>query len=155
MAKRLLEGIGRGELIEDKRFRTNTDRVAHAEELDAIVGAWVGARTLEDNLRRFADMEVTAAPVYDASQVIEDEHVKARDIIVEVPDAGMGAFPMPGITPRLSRTPGAIRRAAPFLGEHTAEVLGGIGLGAQDLARLAAAGVVDAPAAAAAADGAQ
>ncbi|MDP6603592.1 MAG: CoA transferase [Rhodospirillales bacterium] len=145
MAKRLLEGIGRGELIEDKRFRTNTDRVAHAEELDAIVGAWIGARTLEDNLGRFADMEVTAAPVYDASQVLDDEHVKARDIIVEVPDADMGAFPMPGVAPRLSRTPGAIRRAAPLLGEHTAEILGAIGLGGQDLSRLQAAGVIDTP----------
>jgi crotonobetainyl-CoA:carnitine CoA-transferase CaiB-like acyl-CoA transferase len=146
MAKRLLEGIGRGELIADKRFCTNTDRVAHAEELDAIIGAWVGARTLADNLSRFADMEVTAAPVYDASQVIEDEHVKARGIIVEVPDADMGAFPMPGIAPRLSRTPGAIRRAAPRLGEHTAEVLGEIGLMGRDLAKLVASGVVDAPA---------
>ena len=146
MAKRLLEGIGRGELIEDKRFRTNTDRVAHAEELDAIIGAWIGARTLEDNLGRFADMDVTAAPVYDISQVLDDEHVKARDIIVEVADADMGAYPMPGIAPRLSRTPGAIRRAAPRLGEHTAEVLGEIGLGARELARMKEAGVVDAPA---------
>jgi crotonobetainyl-CoA:carnitine CoA-transferase CaiB-like acyl-CoA transferase len=71
-------------------------------------------------------------------QFLADPHVRARQIAVDLPDAEMGTIPMHAIIPRLSETPGAFRRPAPELGEHTAEVLGRIGVDAsvmEDLAR--------------------
>jgi crotonobetainyl-CoA:carnitine CoA-transferase CaiB-like acyl-CoA transferase len=56
-----------------------------------------------------------------------DHHVKGRDVLVEMEDDEMGAVPMHNVVPRLSGTPGAIRRPAPKLGEHEAEILGRLG----------------------------
>ena len=79
-----------------------------------------------------------AAPVYDIDQFMADPHVQARQIVVELPDKDMGTIPMHAVVPRLSASPGALRRPAPELGEHTAEVLGRLGVDAaaqQDLSR--------------------
>ncbi|MBU2286588.1 MAG: CoA transferase [Gammaproteobacteria bacterium] len=123
MTERLLRAIGRAELIDDPRFRTNADRLAHVEALDEVIGAFIGARTLEDNLRFFREREVTVGPVYDISQIVTDAHVVERGILVNVPDAHTGTLPMHAVIPRLSRTPGGLVRAAPRLGEHTLDVL--------------------------------
>ncbi|HEX7124528.1 MAG TPA: CoA transferase [Thermodesulfobacteriota bacterium] len=136
MTARLLRAIGRPELIDDPRFRTNADRLAHVDELDAIVGGFIGRRTLAENVEFFERAEVTIGPVYDVSQFVEDPHVRSREVLVELPDDEMGRLPMHNVVPRLSRTPGAIRRPAPRLGEHNAEVLGAVGLTVEDLRRL-------------------
>jgi crotonobetainyl-CoA:carnitine CoA-transferase CaiB-like acyl-CoA transferase len=78
----------------------------------------------------FEKNEITAAPVYSIDQFIEDPHVIARKIVVDMPDKEMGSIPMHAVVPRLSESPGAIRRPAPELGEHTAELLGRIGIDA-------------------------
>ena len=142
MTERLLRAIGRADLIDDPRFQTNADRLTHVEELDAIVGAKIAERTLAENLAFFEEAGVTAGPVYDVSQLLEDPHVRAREVITELPDPEMGGVPMHNVIPQLSATPGAIRRPAPGLGEHTAEVLGALGLDEAELARLSAEGVI-------------
>ena len=76
------------------------------------------------------------------AQIADDPHVKAREMIAAYPDAEMGTVPMHCVVPRLSATPGSIRRPAPALGEHNAEILGALGLDARELARLAAAGII-------------
>jgi len=76
----------------------------------------------------FERTEVTAAPVYDIDHFMADPHVLSRAILVDVPDAEIGRLPMHNVTPRLSATPGRLRRAAGALGEHTAEILRGLGL---------------------------
>lgn len=86
---------------------------------------------------------MTAGPVYNIAQLVEDPHVQARQILVEVPDAEMGTVPMHNVVPRLLGTPGAIRRPAPALGEHTAEVLTTIGVQASELESLVREGVVE------------
>ena len=135
MAERLFRAIGRPDMIDDPRFRTNTDRVRNPDACEAPVAAFIAARTLEENLRIFEEAEVTAAPVYEIDQFIEDPHVQARGIVVEAPDAEAGTVLMHNIIPRLSETPGRLRRPAPAIGEHTREILAAIGC---DEARIAA-----------------
>jgi len=142
MTERLFRVIGRADLIDNPRYRTNADRVKHAAELDAIIGAFIGGMTLAENLEFFDRAEVTVGPIYDIAQIVEDPHVKAREMVVAYPDEEMGAVPMHCVVPRLSATPGAIRRPAPALGEHNREILGALGLGEEELAGLAAAGII-------------
>jgi len=142
MSERLFRAIGREDMISDPRFRTNSDRVRHAEECEAPIVAFIAARTLEENMAAFAKAEVTAAPVYDIDQFLADPHVTEREIVVDVPDAQLGRVTMHNIIPRLSDTPGRLRTPAPELGEHTAEILGQFGLDRATLERLAAEGVI-------------
>ena len=142
MTERLFRVIGRADLIDNPRYRRNADRVRHAAELDVIIGEFIGRMTLAENLAFFDRADVTVGPIYDIAQIADDPHVKAREMIAAYPDAEMGTVPMHCVVPRLSATPGAIRRPAPALGEHNAEILGALGLDARELARLAAAGII-------------
>jgi crotonobetainyl-CoA:carnitine CoA-transferase CaiB-like acyl-CoA transferase len=128
MAERLFRAIGRADMIDDPRFRTNSDRVKNIDECDRPVAEFIKARTLAEGLAIFEGAEVTAAPVYDIDQFIADPHVRAREIVTELPDAEMGSVPMHAIVPRLSGTPGDIRTPAPALGEHNNEILSDLGL---------------------------
>ncbi len=130
MAERLYRAIGRADMNDDPRFRTNTDRVKNIDEAERPVAEFIKARTLVDALAVFEAAEVTAAPVYDIDQFIADRHVQAREIVPELPDDEMGAVPMHAVVPRLSGTPGEIRTAAPALGAHNEEILSGLGLSA-------------------------
>jgi crotonobetainyl-CoA:carnitine CoA-transferase CaiB-like acyl-CoA transferase len=142
MAERLFRAIGQPGMIDDPRFRTNTDRVRNAEECEAPIVAFIGARTLDENMAIFNAAEVTAAPVYDIDQFLADPHVQARGIAVEVPDDDTGTLAMHSIAARLGETPGRLRRPAPRLGQHTAEVLGALGLDPAAIAGLAGDGIV-------------
>ena len=144
MAMRLFRAIGRADMCDDPRYATNAARIARADEVDAIVQDWVGQRTLQENLDFFEATEVTAGPVYDAGQLRQDPHVLSREVLVEMPEpeAPGGVLPMHNIIPRLSETPGAIRRAAPSLGQDTNEILEALGLQADAIAALRDAGVV-------------
>ena len=128
-------------MIDDPRFRTNTDRVRNIDACDGAVAEFIAARTLEENMAIFEAAEVTATPVYDIDQLLDDPHVQARGVLVEAPDAEAGSVVMHNVVPRLSDTPGRLRLPAPALGEHTREVLGAIGWDAARVAALEAAGV--------------
>jgi crotonobetainyl-CoA:carnitine CoA-transferase CaiB-like acyl-CoA transferase len=129
MTERLFRAIGRADMIADPRFRTNADRLAHVEEVDAVIGSFVGARTLAENLRFFEAAETTVGPVYDAAGFECDPHVLGRGVLAEMEDKELGSVPMHAVVPRLSRTPGALRRPAPELGEHEAEIRALLGPG--------------------------
>jgi crotonobetainyl-CoA:carnitine CoA-transferase CaiB-like acyl-CoA transferase len=131
MAERTFRAIGRPELIDDPRYRTNAERVKRAAELDAIIGAFIAQRTQAENVKFFEEAEVTIGPIYDVSQMVDDPHFLERELIADYPDADMGLFPMAPVIPRLSGTPGSIRAPAPKLGEHNRELLGGIGIDGQ------------------------
>jgi len=140
MAERLFHSIGRSELVDDPRYRTNAERVKHAEELDAIIGAFVAQRTQAENVAFFERAEVTIGPIYDIRQILEDPHVLARELVADYPDPDMKLFPMHHVVPRLSGTPGSIRTPAPRLGEHNRALLGEIGVNAAAYAGLLASG---------------
>jgi crotonobetainyl-CoA:carnitine CoA-transferase CaiB-like acyl-CoA transferase len=142
MAERLYAAVGRPDLIHDPRLASNSTRVANAEAAERPIREFIAGRDLEDCLSVFARAEVTAAPVYDVSQFLDDPHVKARQVVVELPDEETGSVTMPNVIPRLSATPGAIRRPAPKLGEHTGEILSRIGIDLAGLERLKRNGVV-------------
>ena len=142
MAKRLFTVIGRPELIDDPRFRTNTDRVKHRTLVDEAVGAWFATKIRDEALRIMREASVTAGPVYNIADAIADPHFRERGIIVDVEDAEVGALPMHNILPRLSQTPGVWRRPAPGLGEHTDAVLTEAGFDAADITQLRKDGAV-------------
>ncbi|WP_043362863.1 CaiB/BaiF CoA-transferase family protein [Belnapia sp. F-4-1] len=143
MTEKLLRSIGRTELIDDPRFRTNADRVRHGEELDAIIGAYIAERSLAEALAHFDAAGVTIGPIMDAEMLAEDPYVIEREAVIAVPDEEMpeGWLPMHGMVPRLSATPGILARPAPRLGEHNDAVLGPM-LGEDEVARLREAGVL-------------
>ncbi|HJT09100.1 MAG TPA: CoA transferase, partial [Stellaceae bacterium] len=142
MAERLFRAIGRADMIQDPRFRSNADRVRNAEACEAPIAAFIVERTLAEALAFFEQAEVTAAPIYDIDQFLADPHVRAREIVVDLPDDELGTVPMHNVVPRLSLTPGHIRTPAPTLGEHTAALLGEVGCSATELDALARSGII-------------
>jgi crotonobetainyl-CoA:carnitine CoA-transferase CaiB-like acyl-CoA transferase len=142
MAERLFRSIGRPDLIDDPKFRTNADRVRNAEELDTIIGAFIAERTQAENVAFFEAAEVTIGPIYDTSQILEDSHFIERDVVSDYPDPDMESLPMHHVVPRLGGTPGAIRTPAPELGEHNRSLLAEIGIDDDRYAELVASGVV-------------
>jgi len=136
MARRVFEVIGRADMIEDARFRTNAARIEHRALVDQAVGAWFAGKTRDEALRLMREAQVTAGPVYTIADAVADAHFREREIIVEVDDAELGSLPMHNIVPRLSRTPGVLRRPAPRLGEHTDTILAEAGLDAAAIATL-------------------
>ncbi len=142
MAMRIFRAIGREDMCEDPRYNTNAARVQNMDYVDKVVADAVAEKTLAENLEFFEKLEVTAGPVYSAEQYRHDSHVIGREALVELPDEDMGHIPMHNIVPRLSDTPGAIRTPAPALGQHTEEILGGIGVGADEIAALKAEGAL-------------
>ncbi len=142
MAERVLRSIGRPELVDDPRYRTNAGRVKHAEELDAIIGTFIAARTQAENVAFFEKAEVTIGPIYDITQILEDPHVIERELLADYPDADMESFPMHHVVPRLSETPGSIRTPAPKLGQHNEEILKSLGLNVSEIKNLKEKGIV-------------
>jgi len=142
MAERTLRAVGRPELIDDPRYRTNAERVRNAAELDAIIGAFVAGRTQAENVAFFEQAEVTIGPIYDVSQILEDPHFAEREILADYPDEDMGAFPMHHVVPRLLGTPGAIRSPAPRLGQHNRELLSALGFDEARYREMVSGGIV-------------
>jgi crotonobetainyl-CoA:carnitine CoA-transferase CaiB-like acyl-CoA transferase len=127
MAHRLFRAIGREDMVDDPRYHTNADRIQRREEVDGIVGGFIKQKTLDENLAFFRKNQITVGPVFDISQIVEDEHFKEREIIVDLPDDDLEHMPMHNVVPRLSETPGGFKRPAPAIGEHNAEILGELG----------------------------
>ena len=142
MTERLFAAIGRADLNENPDFKTNAERIKRRPEVDAIVGGWIKERTLAENIAFFEEAGVTAAPVYDIGQFLEDPHVQERGIVFEAPDDEMGEVPMHAVVPRLSRTPGALRTPAPKVGQHNEEVYTRIGYSDERLTALRQRGVI-------------
>ncbi|MFC9436532.1 CaiB/BaiF CoA transferase family protein [Nocardia sp. NPDC057030] len=142
VAERVLWLVGRPDLIERPWFATGAERAAHADELDAAVGAWIGRHSTEEVLTAFDKAEAAVAPIYTAADVFTDPQFQALGSIIALPDAELGQVRMQNILFRLSDTPGEIRWTGPPLGAHTAEVLARYGVDEAGLAELRAAGVI-------------
>lgn len=123
MAMRILDTIGRPELKSDPKYSTNSARVQHRDELDAIIGSFIAGRSQQENLDLFEAAGVTVGPVCSVLDLLDHPYVQGREAIVHLEDQDLGQVPMHNIVPRLSETPGGFRRPAPKVGEHNAEIL--------------------------------
>jgi crotonobetainyl-CoA:carnitine CoA-transferase CaiB-like acyl-CoA transferase len=142
MTERLFAAIGRADLNTDPRFKTNAERIKRRHEVDTIVGGFITERTLAENIAFFEEAGVTAGPVYDIAQFLDDPHVQARGIVVDAPDDEMGETPMHAPVPRFSRTPGVLRTPAPTVGQHNDEIYARIGYSPERRAELRQRGII-------------
>jgi len=144
LARRVFIAIGRPELNDDPRFNDNRARIAHIDEVDAIVGGWIGERTAEEVLKRFDEYECAVMPVYDIAGISADPHFQARETITTVQDPELGPVKMQNVIPKFSRTPGKIRWPGPTqMGAHNEEIYcGRLGMTRERLAELKERGVV-------------
>jgi formyl-CoA transferase len=140
--RRLMSAIGREDLRDDPALVRNDGRAAQMERIDGAIAAWTRTRTQAEVLAAMEAAEVPAGRIYTAADIAADPHYRARGMIERITAADGEPLSVPGIIPKLSATPGAIRTPAPKLGEHTDEVLRGIGYSDADIARLRAAKIV-------------
>lgn len=136
MAKRVFEVIGQPGMIEDPRFRTNSDRVRNRALVDEAIGGWFAARSRDEALAAMRGAGVTAGPVYNIADAVADPHFQQREVLIDVEDSELGAIPVHNIVPRLSATPGVWRRQAPSLGQHTDELLAAVGYAPDEIEAL-------------------
>jgi formyl-CoA transferase len=144
IAARVFAAIGQPELINDPRFKDNRARIANIDEVDAIVGGWIGERTAAEVLKKFDEYECACAPVYSIADIVNDPHFQAREAITTIQDPELGPVKMQNVVPKLSRTPGQIRWPAPtHMGEHNEEIYcGKLGMSRERLAELKEKGVI-------------
>jgi crotonobetainyl-CoA:carnitine CoA-transferase CaiB-like acyl-CoA transferase len=142
IAERVLRLVGRPDLVEQPWFATGSGRVAHVDEIDTAVAAWIRARSRDEVLAAFEAAEAAIAPVYDASGLVADSHFAATDAFVRVDDDELGSVMMSNVISRLSETPGGVERAGAAHGADTAEVLAEVGVDAAELEHLRVEGVV-------------
>jgi formyl-CoA transferase len=140
--RRLMTAIGRDDLRDDPALARNDGRAAQMERIDAAIAAWTSKRTQDQVLAEMEKAEVPAGRIYSAADIVVDPHYAARGMIEEIVANDGEPLKVPGIVPKLSATPGAIRSAAPRLGEHTDEVLSTIGYTKDEISDLRKIGVI-------------
>ncbi|HLZ25725.1 MAG TPA: CoA transferase [Chloroflexota bacterium] len=139
---RLCEAMDRPGLATDPRFATNELRIDNVAALDQEIGAWMAAYPRDRVIDVMNGAEVAVGPIFDIPTIFRDPHYAARHDLVEVEDPDLGTMRLANVVPRLSETPGQIRTTGPALGAHTDEVLGQLGLAADEIAALRAEGVI-------------
>jgi formyl-CoA transferase len=134
--KRLMLAIGRADLAEAPDLADNAGRVKRVDELDAAIEAWTMERSVAGVLAALGEAKVPAGKVYTAQDIFDDPHYRARGMILSQQTREGYELEVPGIVPKLMGTPGAVRSAAPRLGEDTDAVLREIGLTEVQIAAL-------------------
>ena len=140
--ERFCHALGDEALATDARFATNDARLANYEEFRTRVEGRLAGDTTAEWQERFERAQIAAGPVYEFDEVFTDPQVTHLGLVAEIDQPGYGRARMLGFPVRASATPAAIRRPAPLLGEHTAEILGELGVAPGDIDRLAAAGTI-------------
>lgn len=140
--RRLMHLIGREDLGSDPRMASNLGRVEHMTTIDTAIAHWTQQRGLDEALHALAAARVPAGKVYTIEDIASDPQYQERDMLrsIQLRDGSM--LQVPGVVPKLSRTPGGFEGGGPVLGEHTDEVLRSIGLSDSSLTELRDRGVI-------------
>lgn len=141
---RLCDAIGQPELADDERFATHLARGDNQDEIEGIIADWARGRDASEIDRVLNEAGVICGPIYTIEDIFEDPQYQARDMLLEQVDPEFGPYVGPGIVPKLTRTPGAVRWSATWdEGSHNQEVYGGLlGLTDDELAELREEGVL-------------
>ncbi len=123
MFERIARTIGREDLVDDPRFKTNDGRVRNRDALDAIIQDFMSRQSLDENLSLLGNAGVTVAPILSIADLMNHPYVTGRGVLQSVSGADDREWNIHRPVPRLSRTPGTIRRPAPEIGEHNAEIM--------------------------------
>ena len=141
--KNLTRAMGREDLADDERFRSNARRLHHREALDAIVGAWCAAHTRDEGAEKLRAAKVPSAPVRDVREALNRPHLHERGALEWFEHASLGRIALPQSPLRLHGAPHLGAAENPKLGEHNREIYGEwLGLGAEELAALVSGGVI-------------
>ena len=140
--KRLMQTMGRDDLGLDADLADNAGRVKRVEEIDAAIGAWTATLSVAQVLELLDAASVPAGRIYTVADIATDPHYQARDMILQTVMADGSTLALPGIVPKLSRTPGSHRRNAPEIGQDTDAVLQDIGLTEAQIQALKDKGIV-------------
>lgn len=132
MFERLARAIGREELIQDPRFVDNEARVRNCEDLNIILSDYFSGDSLEGHMKVMEAEGVTVAPVLSAGDLVGHPYAEGRGLFERVDDEDVTDCPIPVAVPRLSKTPGRLRRPAPGMGDHTEEILSEVVEGEDD-----------------------
>jgi crotonobetainyl-CoA:carnitine CoA-transferase CaiB-like acyl-CoA transferase len=139
--KRLMQLIGRPDLADDPRLAHNDGRGEHAERIDAAIAEWTRQHDRDQVLEALNQALVPAGFPYTAADIVKDPHYLARQMI-ETVQTSAGALKVPGVLPKLSRTPGRLGAGGPQLGEHTDDLLAGLGLSGEQVRGLRERGII-------------
>ncbi|QQE80014.1 CaiB/BaiF CoA-transferase family protein [Alicyclobacillus sp. SO9] len=124
--KRLAQAMGAPEMAEDERYATHNARGQNQDELDNLINEWTQSVSTDDLLQILSEFGVPAGKIYSAKDIVNDPHYLARDMILSMMHPHLGEFKLPGIVPKLSRTPGEVNWLGPAeMGEHNSEVYQG------------------------------
>lgn len=139
--KRLMSLIGRDDLGNDPRLAQNDGRSQHAELIDGAIAEWSAQRSRDEVIEALKGARVPAGYPYTAADIVQDPHYLARQMIEQV-QTSVGPLKVPGVLPKLSRTPGRIGTGGPQLGEHNDDILAGLGLSEEQVAGLRERGII-------------
>jgi formyl-CoA transferase len=140
--RRLMAVVERPDLAADPELADNAGRVARVAELDAAIGAWTAQRTGAQVLAALEAASVPAGKIYTVADIAADPHYQARGMLQTITTDDGSALQVPGVVPKLSRTPGGHRRNAPAIGQDTDAVLAEIGLTPAQIRALRERGVI-------------
>ncbi len=138
----MLGAMGRPELADDPRFRTEASRWENRAALNAVIEEWTGGRSKYEVMQVLGAAGVPCGAVQDTGEVLADPHLRERDMIVDIDYPTRGTYQTVGCPVKLSDSPAAVTRP-PLLGEHTETLLGKLcGLDSDEVRRLRDDGVV-------------
>ncbi|ETF02228.1 CoA transferase [Advenella kashmirensis W13003] len=140
--KRLMALIGRDDIGNDPALAHNDGRAAQADYIDGVIGQWTAQHTLDEVLSQLHEHRIPGGRIYDAADIAQDPHYQARQMLIDGELEDGTPVTLPGVLPKLSATPGDVRRRAPLLGQDTQDILDRLGIDAATREQWRARGII-------------